>query len=283
MKKLTLLIISIISYTALSATAAIFDSDKGNGGDSCERKMLNIANDFKLWLSTDSHLGILLPAKITQAEYKEKMLDAITNSTLNCTTNKLYIGNVEKTCKNLKESNDKKTIICNFQRFNYTEDSEKYKLLHHEFAGISGFETNINNENSNYTITNQINQFLSIEMQMKLNVKNEHNQWKSKILICNEEQSKSSIQIIINLENQVSNVSLISHYTDFQNNPYIINFKKKKQNFIGTFGECSNQATGGQTYLFNFENGIANLDVKWCNDDGEFGHYNTNLNCFPVN
>ena len=283
MKKLNLIVLTTIVFHLTTSHANILQSDKGNGGDSCERRMLTIAEDFKNWFSSDSYKGIQLPLNLNETEYKTKMLDAIHNSTLNCTTEKLLVGHSEKTCKNLVESNGKKTITCNLERFNYTEESEKYKLLHHEYAGISGFETNNASDNSHYTISNQINQFLDLELQMKLKIKNEKSGWKSKILICRAEQLEGTLQVVFNFENKVTNVSLISSRLDLRNNPYILNFKKKNNSFTGSLGECNDQMLGGWDYIFRHQNGISTLETQWCNDEGDGGNYQLNLNCIPVN
>jgi hypothetical protein len=51
-----------------------------------------------------------------------------------------------------------------------TNDSDQYVLVHHEYAGLSGFEVN-NGPDSTYLISNQISEFLVDEVVKKLAIK----------------------------------------------------------------------------------------------------------------
>lgn len=165
MKSLLLLASLLLSFNVLAG------QDKGNGGDTCERIMRNITNDIELWLLKDEFKGIKLLNSITEDQYKEEMLYAIKRSILSCTTDKIFVGTAEKTCKNFEDKAGNIQVICNFGRFTKTEDEEKYKLMHHEFAGVAGFETNNGNEKSNYTISNQISEFLQVKEILFLGIK----------------------------------------------------------------------------------------------------------------
>ncbi len=61
-------------------------------------------------------------------------------------------------------------IECNYKRFNEASESDQYVLVHHEYAGLSGFETN-KTDDSDYKISNQLTGFLESQVIKKLSVK----------------------------------------------------------------------------------------------------------------
>lgn len=164
MKQVLLVGLALLTFTAYS-------SDKGNGGDICENKMIAIANDLESWLLNNLFRGIKLPPGVEETQYQEAMLSAIEKSTLSCTTDKVYVGKVEKTCKNFIDDSMNVQVVCNFNRFMSTEEKEKYKLMHHEFAGVSGLESNNGDERSVYTISDQLSDYLGKEEVLKLGIK----------------------------------------------------------------------------------------------------------------
>ena len=133
------LIVSLILLSSVS-----FAGERvGNGGDVCENKMRNITNDIESWLISDQYRGIKLPEYLTEELYKQEILEAVKKSILSCTTDKVLVGSAEKTCRNFVDNKGTTQIQCNFDRFNSTEEKEKYKLMHHEFAGVAGFEARL--------------------------------------------------------------------------------------------------------------------------------------------
>ncbi len=151
------------------------DTDIGNGGDSCEEKILAIRNDLKSWIIAGGPDSLVLPAGMSVYKYSTEMIEAIDSSIISCTANAIHIGNAEKTCQNYKDQNEENKIECNFERFLKTSSEDQYKLIHHEFAGIAGIETNAttgnNYEESNYTISNQLSAFLVDVVIKKLAIK----------------------------------------------------------------------------------------------------------------
>lgn len=145
---LTGLFLLSINFSALAW------NERGNGGDTCESRIQEISKDFEGWFQREEFSAIILPEHVTQDEYKEGMLAAISTSVISCTRDKIFVGRAEKICMN-KGS----LIKCNADRFKGLTASEQYKLIHHEFAGVSGFEVN-KSEASNYQISNQITDFL---------------------------------------------------------------------------------------------------------------------------
>ncbi|MNL27592.1 hypothetical protein D3C87_1491910 [compost metagenome] len=83
------------------------------------------------------------------------MIRKLAVAKVSCTDTKLFVGSAEKTCKNFFEADGTASILCNENRFMSTPGSEQYTLVHHEYAGLAGFEMN-RGEDSNYQISNQI-------------------------------------------------------------------------------------------------------------------------------
>lgn len=178
--KTTLASISLLLTFAATASVDLEmklggDTDIGNGGDSCEEKILAIRNDLKSWIIAGGPENLTLPAGMTVYQYSNEMLNSIDTSIISCTAHTIHIGNAEKTCKNYKDENQQNKIECNFDRFLKTTSEDQYKLIHHEFAGIAGIETNAttgnNYEESNYIISNQLSAFLVDVVIKKLAIK----------------------------------------------------------------------------------------------------------------
>jgi len=163
--KTIILFIWILSSTSVWA---VMDNEKGNGGDSCENRIKIIRDDIESWIFKGGSKGLRIPENISSDQYNLKMLNAF-KSSITCNDEKIYIGASEKTCKNFKDNNGIKWIQCNFNRFNNTKDADQYRLIHHEYAGISGFEVNTDEE-SDYTISNQITDYLKPETILRLAV-----------------------------------------------------------------------------------------------------------------
>lgn len=161
----------LIIGTLLLSMNSSAGNEKGNGGDICENKMRNISNDIKSWLLKDEYKGLQLPEDLEEESYKHGMLKAIKKSLLSCTTDKVFIGKAEKTCINFQDDNGDTRVKCNFDRFMKTAEDKEYQLMHHEFAGVAGFETNNGEEKSDYKISIQINKFLKKEEVLKLGIK----------------------------------------------------------------------------------------------------------------
>src|SRR5207253_11459999 len=74
---------------------------------------------------------------------------------VSCVDEQIFVGSAEKTCKNFAAADGSLNIQCNANRFMATSNSDQYILVHHEYAGLAGFEVNTG-ESSNYQISNQI-------------------------------------------------------------------------------------------------------------------------------
>lgn len=165
MKKLLFIfLIALIS-------APSFANDKDNGGDECERRIQNIRNDIQDWIDRGGSQHLDMHNLTTHEDYIDLMSDAMKDTSISCTTKPVYIGRAEKTCKNTKDKYQNPLLICNAERFNSLDPDRQYTLIHHEYAGIAGFEVNKGNENSVYLISNQISGFLEFQMVKKLAVR----------------------------------------------------------------------------------------------------------------
>lgn len=171
----SLLIISVAhQVSARTDMLTISGGHDGNGGDICENKINNIVHDIEQWLLNDKFKGIHLPPPISESQYKAKMLKAIQKTDIrSCTSDKIYVNKVEKTCMNFESRKGGAEIVCNFDRLMKTSFNDSYLLIHHELAGIAGLETNNGDEKSDYKISNQITEYLKKEVVTKLGIKNE--------------------------------------------------------------------------------------------------------------
>ena len=98
------------------------------------------------------------------------MLTHITNAQVRCVDTKVKIGGAEKTCKNFFDSAGQAQVICNRKKFMDNNEDQKYVLVHHEYAGLSGFETN-KKDASKYALSNQITCYLQNTVVKRLVVK----------------------------------------------------------------------------------------------------------------
>lgn len=149
-------------------------NEKGNGGDICENRFKIVRDDLKTWILGGGSLGLQLPTGLAVDHYNMEMLKEIDQAKITCTDDRQFIGNSEKTCKNFDAADGSTYVICNIDRFSKTDESDQYVLVHHEYAGLAGFEVN-NGEESVYPISNQITGYLEDQIIKKLVVKPPHN------------------------------------------------------------------------------------------------------------
>ena len=149
------------------------DWGAGNGGDGCENEIKKIREDIKNWVleedgGTQLEFG---SSKINSKIYKKRMLNSF-KAKINCTDKRLLLKNTDKTCKNFLHKKDlsKSFIVCNVRRFMALSDVQKIRLVHHEYAGLAGFETNNGSEESNYFLSNQIAGSLDEVKIQKINI-----------------------------------------------------------------------------------------------------------------
>jgi hypothetical protein len=142
----------------------------GNGGDICESSINTIRDDIKLWIKSNGHQNLSYPEDIKTSNYKTNMLKAIEVSKIACTNKALKYNGAEKTCVNFKTNSNAKWIVCNSDRLKQLSTDDKYKIIHHEYAGVAGIEVN-KDEESDYTLSNQISAYLEEQVVKRLAVK----------------------------------------------------------------------------------------------------------------
>jgi hypothetical protein len=188
-KKLLILTCSTLLISSAPAFAKK-GTESGGGGDASELRVNEIRSDLLNWISNEGAKGLDLPNELSYGEYFSKMTDILQSKKViigfvekddkNKNELKVSVNGTPKTCRGFISAVDSKPhILCNLSRFKSTSESEQYKLIHHEFAGLVNVE---NNEGaaSDYAISSQITDFLSEQTVLKLAVKKSGNQVESK-------------------------------------------------------------------------------------------------------
>ena len=146
-------------------------ADKGlNGGDMCEDRFKAVSDDIASWLKAGGSEGLTFPKGLTLSQYDSGLLNEIGKAVVSCVDQELTVGGAEKTCENFVDSKGTPQIVCNDKRFMATSASNQYVLVHHEYAGLAGFEEN-DGPSSHYPLSNQITGYLADEVVKKLVVK----------------------------------------------------------------------------------------------------------------
>lgn len=178
-KKLLLLSVSALIFSSVPVFAKM-GTESGGGGDASEARVNEIRADILLWIINGGAKNLALPEELSNEEYVNRMTEVLQpqnvvigfvekDDELNEEL-KVSVGGIPKTCRGFKSSIDLRLhIICNISRFKSTSDSEKYKLIHHEFAGLAMVEHN-KGAASDYKISSQITNFLTRQTVLKLAV-----------------------------------------------------------------------------------------------------------------
>ena len=169
MKRLLLQSVLISCFVPLIAFAAP-SGQIGNGGDLCEDRIKSVRDDISSWIANGGASSLELPAAISITSYSSRMNTAIKNAKISCTDAAVKIGEAEKTCINWTAADGVPRISCNVQRLQETSESDQYVLIHHEFAGLAGFETT-GDDGSSYVISNQISEYLQNQIVKRLGIK----------------------------------------------------------------------------------------------------------------
>lgn len=176
-----LLVLTSTIFLVSTAHAAKKGTETGGGGDASEERVNEIRKDILSWLDTDGPKNLLLPYDLTFSSYISKMKDILEpkkviigfiekDDELNDEL-KVSVDGVPKTCRGfISEATSEPHIICNIARFKMNSESEQYKLIHHEYAGLAGVEKN-SGAASDYRISSQLTDFLAKQTILKLAVK----------------------------------------------------------------------------------------------------------------
>jgi hypothetical protein len=174
MKTLLLaLVIASNFLTAAPSYAATLGNSSGGGGDATEVRVNEIRSDLLNWIEKGGAKELNFPADLSYGEYVDEMSAILKPKkvVVAFTEEKILVNKVEKTCRGFfAGSPSQPNILCNISRFKNTLDSEQYKLVHHEFAGLVGVEKN-EGAASDYAISLQITDYLQVQTVLKLAVK----------------------------------------------------------------------------------------------------------------
>lgn len=192
------LVISISMLTALTlspylAFAGAKGGSNGGGGSDMETEFKAIALNIGQWIQSGRSAHLKLPRKLTNAQYRAGMLAELGSYSIEMTSEELKYGGSVKTCvsrqvpvKDRKKPKVRNQILCNQNMFRdtYKYNTEgAYRLVHHEFAGLARLEQNRGQE-SDYTISDQIGQYLERETVLRLPVETAKDPEGLRTMIC---------------------------------------------------------------------------------------------------
>jgi hypothetical protein len=156
----------------------------GGGGNATEIRVNEIRADILKWIDEGGAQGLTLPSHLTHSQYvsgMRKVLEplavvvvAVTPEQEAAATDdelKVVVEGRSKTCRGFVSRKDRLPhILCSTKRFAETTESDQYRLIHHEYAGLAGIERNVGAA-SDYEISSQLTDFLVPETVLKLAVK----------------------------------------------------------------------------------------------------------------
>lgn len=214
-------VVGMMTIAGPSSTAFAQDYGVRNGGDVLERRFNEISGDLREWILKGGAQNLHFPEGVQRSDYEQKMLSVMSDYSVSFTNNTIVVNEVEKDCQNIPE---KKIIECNIARFKGASESDQYVIVHHEYAGLAGIETNDGKARSNYLISSQISSSLEKQVILKLAVKKEIQIYKfDHITIVNK--SAENERIIVSCEDEVCSDVLFQFYRNDQ----LLSSKKWKQ------------------------------------------------------
>lgn len=166
----------IFTFVILAITSTLTFADGGNlsgGGDTqCEARLQKIQKNLAEWLNLKTKGPRLLDlGEIKFVNYIKGMRENVYTQ-IECTSDKVDIESIEKTCK--FETKSPKTneplITCNTDRVDKTNDDNAYMLLHHEVAGLASMELPEGSLSKYDVISDQIAEFTGVVEVKKLGV-----------------------------------------------------------------------------------------------------------------
>ncbi len=172
MKKniLLTLVLFVVSLNLVSAKS--IGTEGGGGGDASEIRVNEIRSDILEWIKSGGAIGLSLPNNISYEKYFFKMTDILQPKKviISFTENEVTVKGISKTCRGSISEDSKSSILCNISRFAKSSDTDQYKLIHHEFAGLVELEENEGGA-SDYSISEQLSDYLSFTTVLKLSIK----------------------------------------------------------------------------------------------------------------
>jgi hypothetical protein len=161
---LLMLVMSASSYA---------QSNHDNGGDEAERRWNSVRDNVKSWIQQGGHLSLKFREEQNSQDYQQKMLNALevpvefvsaSDSSL------VEVNGLQKMCRNV-EVEQKMRLRCVTETVLLIKDYEFISIVHHEYAGIAGFETGSATGASDYYYTNQLSASIETQVSYRLVVK----------------------------------------------------------------------------------------------------------------
>lgn len=175
----TLILTAVLFSSLTSITPSYAGNSSGGGGDASEARVDEIRADILNWIAKDGARELKLPDDVTYADYTSKMTEILQPKKVVVTfitkdadydyDLKVDVDGKPKTCRGFIKFTEPH-IICNTQRFVNTSESDQYRLIHHEFAGLKEIEKN-EEAASDYSISSQLTDYLVVQQILRLNVK----------------------------------------------------------------------------------------------------------------
>lgn len=270
-KMKTLALVLGLSTSALmnySFAAEKKGGDSGGGGDALEERVNEIRSDLSKWIKAGGSKGLKFTNGFTLEEYNDEMLQIlkskrvivgfVENDDSKDEELRVVVNGIPKTCRGfISKKDNNEHILCSIPRFNKTSESEQYKLIHHEYAGLVRVEQN-EGAASDYEISTQITQYLAQEMVLRLAIK------KPVVLACNNDKDfvatsadkcPSSIEVgdsyVVNLTSD--NVNSTTYKKNDFVNAKVFNIKDQKRVYVKLDNEEIVKAYSHSLYITSKE------------------------------
>lgn len=175
--------ISLSVFTLLTAAVPVLAAVGGagpGGGDRCEERFKEVTADLQKWIQDGGARHLQLPTGITPDIYAQSMLERVAKARITCLSAgdpgyPVLVNGKPKECRNFTDDLGQLRIECDREKFYSSlkepnNDAVQYRIAHHEYASLSGFEPH-EEDNSSYQISNQIIGFLEDQTVKKLVVK----------------------------------------------------------------------------------------------------------------
>ncbi|MGE3611168.1 MAG: hypothetical protein AB7I27_16370 [Bacteriovoracaceae bacterium] len=167
----------ILGMTLIASNVyAEMGNSSGGGGDSQEQKVDEIRSDILQWIQNGGADGLNFSKDLSLDDYKRLMLEILQPKkvVVSFTNDQVRVNGIEKTCRGYISEQDLSPYIqCNISRFKDLSADEKYKLIHHEYAGLVQVEKN-EGAASDYFVSSQMTEYLVAQKEYRLAIRNPH-------------------------------------------------------------------------------------------------------------
>ncbi len=148
---------------------------QGGGGDVSEFRVDDIREDILKWVVRGGAKALLFRKETTLEAYEKKMTEILQAQTVVIgfteDQSQVQVDGQAKACKGYLDPKDQKPhILCSIERFKAASEDEQYRLVHHEYAGLTGVESNVGAA-SDYFFSNQLSGFLETKLIKRLVIK----------------------------------------------------------------------------------------------------------------